>query len=534
MGEDRGGMFLFVSLFVCGVFGEMYTVIFTSLPTDASLSTIDRMREEKMRMVRTLLGDGDKIDTETVTGFIGDLTEETWKRLSGEPGDKLIKMTTQPYINNKFREDYIEMKKRGGKAGGGRYATQRQGHTIYPGGVREELHPEIGWKKFSRRMMYMQRNAQWGLRYICDPSDPPPGYLYTNDGGTNVIVYVIDSGVDVSHKDFEGRAHWGADFTGKKVRRSYGRWVYDETGRADGVSYNTRPFADEDGHGTIVASIIGGKKSGIAKNAAIIGVRVFDKDGKPPEDAVVKGVNYVWRDYVGRLREFYERTPGSRRLGAEEYTARKLGEIIRMDGAPQAVVNMSLGGVGQDEAAESMIEAAASHAGMHFSIAAGNDGVNAAGFTPARSLTGVGVGAYGTNLARASFSNYGLEEYVELYAPGEGMNGAETGTQRTRRSVDGTSFAAPIVAGVMALYLTHEKLRPAELRARLMREAVKNPNGVLVRESSYGTQERTEYGAQGKRNSKMTYYPRWGVRRYPMNMCTLKPWLDRRMAEMGM
>lgn len=101
-------MFLFASL----VLAEMYTVVFENLPTDASLSTIDKTRKERMEKIRPLLTDGDKIDTETVTGFIADLTEETWERLSSLPDNKLIKMTTQPYVNNKFVEDYMQARKR--------------------------------------------------------------------------------------------------------------------------------------------------------------------------------------------------------------------------------------------------------------------------------------------------------------------------------------------------------------------------------------------------------------------------------------
>ena len=66
-----------------------------------------------------------------------------------------------------------------------------------------------------------------------------------------VDAYILDSGIDISHPDFEGRARWG--YTGSSINE-----------------------ADQDfhGHGTHVAGTVGGRTYGVAKGANLIAVKV--------------------------------------------------------------------------------------------------------------------------------------------------------------------------------------------------------------------------------------------------------------------
>ena len=59
----------------------------------------------------------------------------------------------------------------------------------------------------------LEKNAPWGLARISHRNSLSFGtfnkYLYSHDGGEGVDVYVIDTGTNVDHVDFEGRASWG-------------------------------------------------------------------------------------------------------------------------------------------------------------------------------------------------------------------------------------------------------------------------------------------------------------------------------------
>lgn len=83
------------------------------------------------------------------------------------------------------------------------------------------------------------------------------------------LAYVIDTGVNIKHEEFEGRAVWGA----------------------------TIPTGDEDedgnGHGTHVAGTIGSKTYGVAKKAKIVAVKVLRSNGSGTMSDVLKGVEWA-------------------------------------------------------------------------------------------------------------------------------------------------------------------------------------------------------------------------------------------------
>ena len=58
----------------------------------------------------------------------------------------------------------------------------------------------------------LERNSPWGLARISHRDGLSFGnfnkYLYAEDGGEGVDVYVIDTGTNVDHLDFDGRAKW--------------------------------------------------------------------------------------------------------------------------------------------------------------------------------------------------------------------------------------------------------------------------------------------------------------------------------------
>ncbi len=259
-----------------------------------------------------------------------------------------------------------------------------------------------------------QSGAPFGVDRVDQANLPLSGTFAANHDGDGVTVYVIDSGIRASHSEFGGRARVGADFVG------------------DG-----RNGVDCDGHGTHVAGIIGGSTYGVAKKAKLVAVRALNCTGSSTASRLVKAINWVAANHDDN-----------------------------------AIANISLGG-----AANAAIDAAVTAAvaqGVPFTIAAGNGsllfgGTNACNVSPARvAAAGVmTIGATDAKDARASFSNYGA--CIDWFAPGVGITSAWRTSNTATKTMSGTSMAAPLVAGVAALYLdAHPNTSPAALEAALL------------------------------------------------------------------
>jgi len=241
-------------------------------------------------------------------------------------------------------------------------------------------------------------------------------YHYPDTAGEGVDVYIIDTGVNIEHQDFEGRASWGY----------------------------TAPDGDSDvdgnGHGTHVASTVAGKSYGVAKKANIIAVKVLRSSGYGTTADVVAGI---------------------------EWANQKASES---DNASAA--NMSLGG-GRSMALDRAVAKAIAN-GLPFAVAAGNSNADACRFSPAAVESAVTVGASTVADSRAYFSNVG--QCVDIFAPGNDITGAWIGSTTAKRTISGTSMASPHVAGVMALFLAENKYSATELKQKLIEVAT--PNAV--------------------------------------------------------
>ncbi|MCF1597390.1 S8 family peptidase [Streptomyces muensis] len=257
-----------------------------------------------------------------------------------------------------------------------------------------------------------QKNPpSWGLDRI-DQADLPldRSYTWPESAGSGVTVYVIDTGIRVSHKDFGGRASYGWDFVG-----------------------GDRTASDGNGHGTHVAGTIAGKQYGVAKNAKVVAVRVLDNAGGGTTAQVIAGIDWVTR---------HARKP--------------------------AVANVSLGGYRNAQLDAAVRNSIAS--GVTYTVAAGNDGLPAGLYSPAAVKEAVTVGATDKKDARAGFSNFGPA--LDLFAPGVAITSASYANDTGRVTYSGTSMASPHAAGVAALYLAdHPKARPAQVSKALVAQA---------------------------------------------------------------
>ena len=248
----------------------------------------------------------------------------------------------------------------------------------------------------------------WGLDRIDQRTLPLDARYTYPPAAAAVNVYVIDSGLRVSHVEFEGRAFIGGDFVDD-----------DNDGDPEDVANDDGEPALPDGadclgHGTHMAGTIGGRTAGVAKSALLWGVRVFGCDGSGTWAGVIAAV-----------------------------------EMITAEARRPAVVNMSLSGGPSIVADDAIRESIAS--GITYVIAAGNAGDDAGNYSPSRLAQALVVGSTAIDDGRSLFSNWGAT--VDVFAPGEAIVSAAIETDVDLAIASGTSAAAAHAAGVAAIYL---------------------------------------------------------------------------------
>lgn len=153
-------------------------------------------------------------------------------------------------------------------------------------------------------------------------------YIYDKRGGEGVDVYIIDTGINVNHVEFEGRASWGKTIPQNDV---------DEDGN---------------GHGTHCAGTIASAKYGVAKAANVIAVKVLGSNGSGTMSDVVAGVE--WATTTAKAKD-----------DAAKDELAKTGKTSHKG----SVANMSLGG-GKSRTLDEAVNAAVDE-GIHFAVAAG-------------------------------------------------------------------------------------------------------------------------------------------------------------------
>ncbi|KAK6517530.1 serine protease [Arthrobotrys megalospora] len=251
-------------------------------------------------------------------------------------------------------------------------------------------------------------------------------YKYHENAGRGADVYIIDTGLNPEHEDFEGRAQ---------------RYIWTDEG---GEDFN--------GHGTWVAGIAGSKTFGVAKAANIFGV----PGGIPGSRDGDLDMASIMASFAAIISSHNRRMKGPNFAGS--------------------VINMSFGFDSDAEPSyftwgmKSLVRA-----GIHIATSAGNDDRDACNNYPSsytKILPVFSVGASNMIDRRADFSNWG--PCVDIYAPGENI--IATGFKEARFIGDGTSAAAPFVAGMIAyeLSLSSEfKLDPAGMKKYILGKALR-------------------------------------------------------------
>lgn len=295
------------------------------------------------------------------------------------------------------------------------------------------------------------------------------GWVRSTGASVPVTVAVVDTGVRFDHPDLSGKLLMGYDFVsevdyandgnGRDADASDpGDWV--TAGEASQATFQGCETEDSSWHGTAIAGLIaagannalGG--SGVHWGGRVVPVRVAGKCGAVLSD-LLDGVRWA---------------AGLPVAGAPA------------NPHPAKIINLSYGGDGACNAAYQSTIDAVNAAGALLVVAAGNAGAPVT--RPADCRGVLAVTAVRGDGAKASYGSYGPT--VGIAAPGgSGLSGADGGllttvdsgrrspVSSTYASMTGTSFSAPLAAGVAGLMLSVNAVLPMDTVKSLLMTSVR-------------------------------------------------------------
>jgi subtilisin family serine protease len=263
--------------------------------------------------------------------------------------------------------------------------------------------------------------------------------------GADIVVAILDTGVDSDHPDFSGALVAEACFG-------------DDDGSIDGNGFcpggsdrETGPGSGEDdaGHGTHVAGIVASRGTvsgaGVAPAASLVSIKITD-------DCTFSGCFYSFGEIVAALDYIIDNNDD---LGVD---------LINMSIGTGALYN----GDCDNTNANAMAGAAAINTlrgmGVTAFASAGNNSSGTQMPLPACIANVISVGASDESDQVAGFSNSNAQ--TDIFAPGVNINSLAIGGGTTLAS--GTSMASPHAAGCAALLMeSGDAVTPADIETRL-------------------------------------------------------------------
>lgn len=304
-------------------------------------------------------------------------------------------------------------------------------------------------------------NTQWHYFEATGGLNLPAAWDRVN--GSGVVVAVLDTGI-TNHSDLNSNIIGGYDFISdaSTARDGNGR-DSNPADQGDWFAANECgvPFANNSSwHGTHVTGTVAAVTNnnsgvaGVAYGAKVVPVRVLGRCGGSTSD-IAEAI--IWAS-------------GGSVAG------------VPANPNPAKVINMSLGGGGAcGSTFQNAINSAVGR-GTTVVVAAGNDNTNVSNASPANCNNVIAVAALDRQGNRASYSNFGAG--IDITAPGGETATQSNGVRSTLNSgtttpgsatyayYQGTSMAAPHIAGLVALMLDADgSMTPAQIESALKANA---------------------------------------------------------------
>ena len=269
---------------------------------------------------------------------------------------------------------------------------------------------------------------QWGLNNPNDADIDAPEAWNITTGSSNVVVAVIDTGVDYTHEDLAANMWTNPREIPNNNVDDDGNGYVDDVYGIDAFNGDSDPY-DDNGHGTHVAGIIGAVGnnsvgvSGVAWTVKIMALKFLGSGGWGFTSGAIETIEYLL--------------------------------MMKAAGVNVRIASCSWGSSWYSLALYDAIKMAGEN-GVLFVIAAGNSGEDADTLTPSYPAAYdlpyiISVAAVNSDGNLAWFTTYGRRS-VHIAAPGQDILSTVPGNQY--QSLSGTSMATPFVSGVAALLLS--------------------------------------------------------------------------------
>ena len=320
----------------------------------------------------------------------------------------------------------------------------------------------------SSSKMPHQQDAPWHLVAMSEEPHPDQGpvperglYQYPN-GGEGVDAYVIDDGIDIEHEEFGGRAIHYPEMIDKAVYEKTGRLESRYCGNMKG-NEGAKSLHTGGRHGTQVAGVLGSKTYGVAKGVTILNVKYH-----------CGSMSSRSGGFVDMLYDILA-THEDKKDNPDEFRSFR-GSVIQLSiGAPGRSAAMRSAGVNLQ------------HSGIWITYAAENEDKKNEELNCVDDAW-ICVTSFDRYYRRPDARAYGFN--VPFGAPGKDIESPAsqfaTGKKNDKATSSGNSFAAPILAGLIAQIQTEYKLKgkASQVRSKLKGNSYSN---ILTKKRGFGS-----------------------------------------------